>query len=162
MLPVYILEDNEAQRSKYTSIINNTIMIEEYDMQLAVATDDPQVLLDSIVSSEEGLFFLDMEIGSQPQAGLNLADEIRHRLPFAQIVFITTHEELSFLTLERRIAPLDYILKEQGPDTVKTKIEADIRATIDILKSEAEEHKNILGYKIGTRFFQSLSKMLLC
>ncbi|MBU7449413.1 MULTISPECIES: response regulator transcription factor [Lactiplantibacillus] len=153
MLPVYILEDNEAQRSKYTSIINNTIMIEEYDMQLAVATDDSQVLLDSIASSEEGLFFLDMEIGSQPQAGLNLADDVRHRLPFAQIVFITTHEELSFLTLERRIAPLDYILKEQGPDTVKTKIEADIRATIDILKSEAEEHKNILGYKIGTRFF---------
>lgn len=70
MLPVYILEDNEAQRSKYTSIINNTIMIEEYDMQLAVATDDPQVLLDSIVSSDEGLFFLDMEIGSQPPSRL--------------------------------------------------------------------------------------------
>ena len=128
-------------------------MIKEYDMQLVVATGDLQELMNNIVNSKEGLFFLDMEIGEQPQAGLNLADEIRQQLPFAQIVFITTHEELSFLTLERRIAPLDYILKEQGLDDIKQKIVKDIDATQTILKTETVQHKDILGYKIGTRFF---------
>ncbi|KRL50915.1 response regulator [Lactiplantibacillus paraplantarum DSM 10667] len=128
-------------------------MIKEYDMQLVVATGDLQELMNNIVNSKEGLFFLDMEIGEQTQAGLNLADEIRQQLPFAQIVFITTHEELSFLTLERRIAPLDYILKEQGLDDIKQKIVKDIDATQTILKTETVQHKDILGYKIGTRFF---------
>lgn len=153
MFPIYLLEDDEAQRVEYISIIKNIIMIKEYDMQLVVATGDLQELMNNIVNSKEGLFFLDMEIGEQTQAGLNLADEIRQQLPFAQIVFITTHEELSFLTLERRIAPLDYILKEQGLDDIKQKIVKDIDATQTILKTETVQHKDILGYKIGTRFF---------
>jgi two-component system, LytTR family, response regulator AgrA len=153
VFPIYLLEDNETQRVEYKSIIKNIIMIKEYDMQLVVATGDLHELMNNIVNSKEGLFFLDMEIGEQTQAGLNLADEIRQQLPFAQIVFITTHEELSFLTLERRIAPLDYILKEQGLDDIKQKIVKDIDATQTILKTETVQHKDILGYKIGTRFF---------
>lgn len=96
MFPIYLLEDNEAQRVEYISIIKNIIMIKEYDMQLVVATGDLQELMNNVMNSKEGLFFLDMEIGEQTQAGLNLADEIRQQLPCAQIVFITTHEELSF------------------------------------------------------------------
>ncbi|WP_262335652.1 response regulator [Lactiplantibacillus plantarum] len=40
------------------------------------------------------------------------------------------------MTLERRIAPLDYILKEQGLDDIKQKIVKDIDATQTILKTE--------------------------
>lgn len=153
MFPIYLLEDNETQRVEYKSIIKNIIMIKEYDMQLVVATGDLHELMNNIVNSKEGLFFLDMEIGEQTQAGLNLADEIRQQLPFAQIVFITTHEELSFLTLERRIAPLDYILKDQPADLITQRIIKDINVVQNELKKTNSQRKDVFNYKLGTRYF---------
>nr|WP_262350752.1 LytTR family DNA-binding domain-containing protein [Lactiplantibacillus plantarum] len=44
-------------------------------------------------------------------------------------------------------------MKEQGLDDIKQKIVKDIDATQTILKTETVQHKDILGYKIGTRFF---------
>lgn len=153
MFPIYLLEDNEAQRVEYISIIKNIIMIKEYDMQLVVATGDLQELMNNVMNSKEGLFFLDMEIGEQTQAGLNLADEIRQQLPCAQIVFITTHEELSFLTLERRIAPLDYILKDQSADLITQRIIKDINVVQNELKKTNSQRKDVFNYKLGTRYF---------
>ena len=128
-------------------------MIKEYDMQLVVATGDLQELMNNVMNSKEGLFFLDMEIGEQTQAGLNLADEIRQQLPCAQIVFITTHEELSFLTLERRIAPLDYILKDQSADLITQRIIKDINVVQNELKKTNSQRKDVFNYKLGTRYF---------
>lgn len=48
MFPIYLLEDNEAQRVEYISIIKNIIMIKEYDMQLVVATGDLQELMNNV------------------------------------------------------------------------------------------------------------------
>ena len=87
-------------------------MINEFAMELRVATDDQKIILADLNQQQDGLFFLDMEIGEDKQAGLELASRIRATIPLAKIVFITTHDELSFVTLERRIAPLDYILKD--------------------------------------------------
>jgi len=153
VFPIYLLEDNAVQRKEYERIINNTILINEYDMTLVVAAEDTAGVLSKMANSEEGLFFLDMEIGEDSQAGLKLASKIRAALPFAQIVFITTHDELSFLTLERRISPLDYILKDQPADAIMQKIIKDISVTQEMLKADAARHQEIFGYKLGKRFF---------
>ncbi|PME01910.1 response regulator [Lactiplantibacillus plantarum] len=71
---LFYLEDNETQRVEYKSIIKNIIMIKEYDMQLVVATGDLHELMNNIVNSKEGLFFLGYGNWGQTQAGLNLAD----------------------------------------------------------------------------------------
>jgi len=153
MFPIYLLEDDVTQRDEYARIINNTIMINEYAMQLVVASADPEVILDQVDNPKTGLFFLDMEIGENRQAGLELASQLRQQYPFVQIVFITTHDELSFLTLERRIAPLDYILKDQAPDIIMQKIIKDINIVQRNLEAEVQHHQELLGYKIGARFF---------
>lgn len=153
MFPIYLLEDSEIQRNAYERIVKNTIMINEYAMQVVIATDSPEELLAKIVNFKEGLFFLDMEIDEDNQAGLKLASKLREKIPFSQIVFITTHDELSFLTLERRISPLDYILKDQAEDIIMQKIIKDINVAQKTLVANVSQHQDILGYKIGARLF---------
>lgn len=90
MYPVYLLEDDLQQQAIYQQIIANTIMINEFAMTLTCAASDTETLLAAIKDQQRGLFFLDMEIEDNRQAGLEVATKIRQMMPFAQIVFITT------------------------------------------------------------------------
>ncbi|BBM21343.1 response regulator [Lactobacillus pentosus] len=152
MFPIYLFEDNVEQRNSYREIINKTIMINEFAMELRTVTDDQKAILTSL-DQKNGLFFLDMEIGENKQAGLELATQVRTRLPLAKIVFITTHDELSFVTLERRIAPLDYILKDQSPDLIEQRIVKDINVVQDELKTADDQREDVFNYKLGARYF---------
>ncbi|MFD1419217.1 response regulator transcription factor [Companilactobacillus keshanensis] len=152
MFPVFLLEDNDIQRQHYKTFINNGIMINDAPMELkkAVATTE-DLFTDPL--PEQGLFFLDMEINSNKMAGLEAATKIRHQVPLAQIVFITTHDELSIVTLERRIAPLDYILKDKGFDDIKERINNDIQSVQLNIEKYTHYSQNLFGYKIGERYF---------
>ncbi|AOG32369.1 transcriptional regulator [Lactiplantibacillus plantarum] len=153
MFPIYLYEDNAEQRDNYCKTVNNAIMINEFAMELRVATDDQKIILADLNQQQDGLFFLDMEIGEDKQAGLELASRIRAAIPLAKIVFITTHDELSFVTLERRIAPLDYILKDQSADLITQRIIKDINVVQNELKKTNSQRKDVFNYKLGTRYF---------
>lgn len=153
MFPIFILEDNEKQRNTYLEIIENTIMINEIQMKTSCVTDSIQQLRAHLQNVNQGLFFLDMEIGTDDTAGLQIATEIRRQIPSAKIIFITSHEELAMLTLERKIAPLDYILKSQNFATLKQQIIDDILLVNQQLKSTQYQRPDIFNYSIGSRFF---------
>lgn len=156
MLPIYLLEDDELQRKNYSEFINNSIMINDSDMELKLATDTSEKLLDSCDKETKGLFFLDMEIADNKIAGLEVAEKIKREMPLAQIVFITTHDELTLVTLERRIAPLDYIIKNKGMDSIKKSINNDIALTQHYFENFVHHSRNLLNYRIGSRFFSIL------
>ena len=65
MFPIYLYEDNAEQRDNYRKTINNTIMINEFAMALRAATDDQKIILADLNQQQDGLFFLDMEIGEE-------------------------------------------------------------------------------------------------
>ncbi|BDR57072.1 DNA-binding response regulator [Xylocopilactobacillus apis] len=153
MYPVYILEDNLEQREAYVTAVKNSIMINDLSMELICATDNPATLISSIKQDHQGLFFLDMEINGVKVGGLQTAVNIRNKIPGAHIVFITTHEELSLLTLERKVAPLDYISKSHGLDYIKQSIMADMLKVEQLIKSEKYKKENIFTYRIGNHFF---------
>ena len=46
MLDIFVCEDNAAQRRTVVNIIQNTVLIEELDMQLTLDTGDPYTLLE--------------------------------------------------------------------------------------------------------------------
>jgi Response regulator of the LytR/AlgR family len=152
MYPIYLLEDNEIQRKNYKLFIENGIMINDANMELKKAAGTVEELFQDELP-EQGLFFLDMEILDDKMAGLNAAEKIRKQMPLAQIVFITTHDELSIVTLERRIAPLDYILKDKGLDDIKQNINNDIQIVQENIQQYTHKSQNLFGYKIGSRFF---------
>lgn len=104
MFPIYLLEDDSKQRANFAAIIKNTIMIHDLAMGLICETDNSQTLMNFVDQTHQGLFFLDMQIGKQKDEGLSTAMKIREQIVGAQIVFITTHDELSILTLERKVS----------------------------------------------------------
>lgn len=156
MFPVYLLEDNEIQRQKYAEFIKNGILINDANLELKAVSESTEDFYQTYVPQEQALFFLDMEIKGDKLAGLNIAEKIRKDTPLAQIVFITTHDELSLTTLERKIAPMDYILKDRGLEEIKQRITDDIETAQSNLQKYSHSSKNLLDYKIGSRYFSIL------
>ena len=112
MIDVFICEDQKEQREKIINYLTNYIMIENLDMQLALATDNPEELLTYVKESKRaGLYFLDIDLNHKIN-GINLGAEIRAVDPNGDIVFITTHSELSYLNFIYKVAAMDFIIKD--------------------------------------------------
>lgn len=115
-LPIFICDDDPQILSHYQRIVDNTIMINAYDMQVTMATTDIQDLRDYLHHHPhltDALFLLDIDLHSEV-SGIDVAVEIRHQDDYARIVFLTAHQELAYETLKRRIAALDFIAKGAG------------------------------------------------
>lgn len=121
MIDVYICEDNAKQLNSLKKYVQNSIIIEDLDMELVQATNDPHAVLEKIQDSQNtGLFFLDIDLKSDMN-GLVLAQKIRRHDPRCYIVFITSHSELSILTFQYKVEALDFIIKDQ-PELIQSKI----------------------------------------
>ncbi|MCI9634035.1 MAG: response regulator transcription factor [Ruminococcus sp.] len=121
MVDIYICEDNQKQLNLFKKYISNTIVIENMDMKIALATSDPHELFRKISAAENtGLFFLDIDLKSDIN-GLELAQRIRRIQPRCFIIFITSHSEMSFLTFQYKVEALDFIIKDT-PEHIKSKI----------------------------------------
>ena len=121
MLDIYICEDNKKQLSLFTGYIRDAVLIENLDMQIVLASSDPDEILEGMkASSNMGVFFLDIDLKSRIN-GLTLAQEIRKLQPRCFIIFITSHSEMGFLTFQYKVEPLDFIIKSSTED-IKRKI----------------------------------------
>ncbi len=121
MIHIYICEDNQTQLESFQKYISDSVMIEELDMQIALATRSPQELLDAVFADKNtGLFFLDIELNSEMN-GLTLAQQIRRIQPRCFIIFITSHLEMGFLTFQYKVEALDFIIKN-SPEQIKSRI----------------------------------------
>ena len=81
MLDIFVCEDNAAQRRTVVNIIQNTVLIEELDMQITLDTGDPYMLLEKVKTSQNtGIYFLDIDLNSSMN-GMKLAQQIRFMTP---------------------------------------------------------------------------------
>ncbi|MGL5148959.1 MAG: LytR/AlgR family response regulator transcription factor [Clostridium sp.] len=119
MLNVFICEDNLNHRNEILKYVNNTIIIEDLSMKLALATSDPNDILNSIKNSKTtNLYFLDVDLKSDIN-GIQLAEKIREYDPRGFIVFITTHAEMSYLTFLYKVEAIDFIIKDNFNEVSK-------------------------------------------
>ena len=66
MLDIYICEDNKKQLSLFTGYIRDALLIENLDMQIVLASSDPDEILEGMkASSNMGVFFLDIDLKSR-------------------------------------------------------------------------------------------------
>jgi len=112
MLKVFICEDNKEQRERFSKIVEDIILIENYDIEIELVTSDPNELIKYIENNDlSGLYFLDIDLKSEIN-GIELAVKIRKYDPRGFIVFITTHAEMSYLTFMYKVEAMDYIIKD--------------------------------------------------
>ncbi|MCR1878780.1 LytR/AlgR family response regulator transcription factor [Limosilactobacillus reuteri] len=132
MIKVIILEDDREQRQLLSRIVSNRIMINEtpfeYNMEVVLNTSNPQDVINFLSENQDSdyIVFLDIDLNSDI-SGLNVAEYIRDKIALAEIVFVTTHDEMLRETLKRRVEPLDFIYK----DTSFKKYKMEIMGAID-------------------------------
>lgn len=152
MLNVYICEDNKEQREKLRSIISNIILIENFDMELLIDTNNPYCLLDAIKDSHKnGVYFLDVDLKSEIN-GIELAERIREEDPRGFIIFITTHAEMSYLTFLYKVEAMDYIVKDNYKN-IKSRIHDCIVNVNNKYSTLNNETHKIVSIKSGDKRF---------
>jgi two-component system response regulator AgrA len=112
MLKIFICEDNDKQRERFTKFIEDFIVIENFDMKIALATRNPEDIIKYVSKNDiSGLYFLDVDLKHNIN-GIKLASKIRKYDPRGFIVFITTHGEMAPLTFKYKVEAMDYIIKD--------------------------------------------------
>ena len=134
MLDVYICEDNTQQLNIIKKYVQNSIVIEDLDMEIVLSTNDPHAVLERIQDSKNtGVFFLDIDLKSDID-GLKLAQKIRLHDPRCFIIFITSHSEMSFMTFQYKVEALDFIIKDQA-ERIQSKVHECLLNVMEKYKS---------------------------
>lgn len=115
-IPVYLCDDVPELLDQYVRLISNTILIEEYPMEIAGAFTKPDELLETANKQVKsgnmcGIYFLDISLNDDMD-GLGLAKEIRKIDSRAFIIFITTHGNLAAETFKQQLEAMDFIVKD--------------------------------------------------
>ncbi|WP_159721196.1 LytR/AlgR family response regulator transcription factor [Enterococcus sp. CSURQ0835] len=154
-LPIILCDDDILLVAHYQQIIENAIMINDYDMKLVLATTDPNDIFLYLSNNKltNSLFFLDIDLATT-MTGIDAAQRIRTENEFAQIVFITSHHELALETLKRQIAPLDYIVKDPEIQNEKRQIENILNGRHESTFIDRSSNQRHLSFRIGSRCFR--------
>ncbi|WCG34484.1 LytR/AlgR family response regulator transcription factor [Companilactobacillus farciminis] len=125
MIDVFVCEDDTKQREEIVKYIENYLLIENLDMKLRLATDNPHKITDYLQENkvDRSLYFFDIDLDSDIN-GLELAAQIRKKNLNCEIVFITVHTEMVFLTFKYQLEALDFILKDSPEDIQKRVVNA--------------------------------------
>ncbi|HEH1241920.1 TPA: response regulator transcription factor [Staphylococcus aureus] len=113
-MKIFICEDDPKQRENMVTIIKNYIMIEEKPMEIALATDNPYEVLEQAKNMNDiGCYFLDIQLSTDIN-GIKLGSEIRKHDPVGNIIFVTSHSELTYLTFVYKVAADDIMFFESS------------------------------------------------
>lgn len=112
MLQVVICDDNLAYMGKLKQIIENTILREKLDLEIALCTADPDEVIKYIEENQgTGIYFLDVDLKSHIN-GIRLGEKIRDLDSKGFIIFTTVHMEMSYLAFKYKVEAMDYVIKD--------------------------------------------------
>ena len=127
---IFILEDDLTQQYYMETIVEEIIKKHHLQYHHFEVVGKPKQLLEAI--SEKGshqIFFLDIEIKTEEEKGLDVAKKIREIDPYAIIVFVTSHSELMPTAFKLQVGALDYLDKSLSKEIFKQRIETALLHT---------------------------------
>ena len=151
MLEIFICEDNLAQRTNLEQLIQQTILLNNWEMTLRLNTENPLEILTYLgeYPQTQGVYFLDIDLNTEMN-GIQLGAEIRNRNPHGKIIFITTHDELLPLTFQYKVEAMDYIAKDNREEITQRVTEALRQANQHYLTT-AQPLDERIRFEIGNR-----------
>ncbi len=143
MLPIYICEDEKEILELEADIVKQHIMIHNYDMQLALATSNPEEIVSAVKKHPvRGIYFFDVDLKNKQMDGFLLGKEIRKYDTYGFISYVTSFRELAYKTFEHHIEVLDYIVKD-SPDGIESELTKGIGCCIDTVVSRMEAERTV-------------------
>ncbi|MCL2204805.1 MAG: LytTR family DNA-binding domain-containing protein, partial [Defluviitaleaceae bacterium] len=102
--------------------VKDCILMEDYDMESALSTADPNDIIDYIKDNPvNGLYILDVELDNGDN-GVELARQIRQYDPRGFIAFVTAHPHYIQKTFEYQVEAMAYIQKSDDEKLVCKKV----------------------------------------
>ncbi len=148
-MKVYILEDEIVQQFRLESLIKQYLQQKKYPVDEIVTCGRSRDLLASLEeSSRNNIYFLDIAIKGNQNAGLEIAEKIRQMDPIGQISFVTTHNEFASITYEYKVNAHDFIDKILPQECFDQRIIANIDHYIEI--NRQKPLNEVFSYKTRT------------
>lgn len=152
--PIIMCEDNQIQLQQLDTLVENYILFHSDLFKVELMASKPQQVIDYLDQSEpqNGIYFLDIDLKAEID-GIQLAAIIRKKDVQAEIIFVTTHDELAPLTLKRKVAALDFIEKDQPLDDYRQ----EIYDTLDYAKQIIDETRTVqkkgFSFEVGSQVY---------
>lgn len=152
--PIIMCEDNPIQLQQLDTLIENYILFHSDLFEVALKADTPDKVTQYLeqVQPRNGIYFLDIDLKAEID-GIQLAGIIRQKDVQAEIIFVTTHDELAPLTLKRKVAALDFIEKDQPLDDYRQ----EIYDTLDYAKKIIDETRTVqkkgFSFEVGSQVY---------
>lgn len=151
MIPIYICEDQPELLYQIERKIRSISMIEELDFKIALATGNPEELMDHLKDHRtRGIYFLDVEFPENVLNGFELGKAIRKLDSRGFLIYITTHGELLPETFSYQLEALDYILKDD-PVELEKRIKQALFTIQNRLGNEETEVKEVFTVESASR-----------
>ena len=150
-MKILICEDNKIMLDIIHKTVANYTMIHDWNNVTIFPTNTATETLEIINSEKIDFFFLDIDLGNNEINGIELGRKIRDIDPFAKLIYITSHDNMQNIILQKMISPFAYILKN------KDSLEQEIRSVLEAVFSQYKKEiitnptTNKIPIKTGTR-----------
>ncbi|CCK83039.1 AbpR response regulator [Lactobacillus equicursoris 66c] len=154
---IFICDDNQETIDQLTSILQIASFRLSDDDSITFSIVGQATTFESAIAILQksnptgGIYFLDVELGKNvgKDNGFDLAEYIKQMDSKAQIIFVTSHADLSIITYQRRLGPIDYIVKSSNIADLTTRISDTLKSAINTLKKANSENEMFFTYKVG-------------
>lgn len=148
MLPVYICEDDAMIRAAQKEYLRKQILIEGYDMEIALCSGHPEEIIRAVRESPgRGIYFLDIELKGEPMDGFGLGQEIRKLDSRGFLIYVTAFQDLAFETFRYHLEALDYIVKG-NPRKMQEGIRHCLEVITERMRREEGEEREFFSVKV--------------
>ncbi|MHC9533462.1 LytTR family transcriptional regulator DNA-binding domain-containing protein [Dellaglioa sp. L3N] len=152
--PIVLCEDQIVQLNQLEIIVQNYILFHNDLFKIQLKTQGPTEVIEYLekFNPKQGIYFLDIDLENSID-GIDLAEKIRESDVQAKIIFVTTHDEMIPLTVQRRVETLGFILKDQPLDDYRAEVVELLTLARQRIDATRDSQQRAFTFSIGSQTF---------